>query len=173
MKTKNKILLALLFLSINIVVYTVRQINTKDRINIALKKDLETLETHFNILNTSQQNIAYAISRSILRNTDLIEFLSRSYTETKKQNQINRDKLFTQLEEQYKTAKKQGVLQIQFVDKNNISFLRVHKPSKFGDDLTEVRKDYQIVNKTLKPIRGFTQGRTAQSMERDARTLQL
>ena len=76
MKAKNIIVLTILFLAINIVVFTVTQVNTNDRINIALKKDMETLKTHFDILNISQQNIAYAISQSILRNTNLVEYLS-------------------------------------------------------------------------------------------------
>ena len=44
---------------------------------------------------------------------------------------------------------------IQFVNKDNISFLRVHKPSKYGDDLTNVRADFKYVNKTKKSIRGI------------------
>lgn len=161
MKTKNIILLTLLFLSINAIVYFITETNTKQRIDLVLKEDLDRLQLHYDILNTSQKNIAYAISQSIIRNTDAIKFLSESYTATKEQNAINREKLYNQLKEQYTTAKKQGVLQLQFVNRDNISFLRVHKPSKFGDDLTKVREDYKIVNQTKKPIRGFTQGRTA------------
>ncbi|MEA3315769.1 MAG: diguanylate cyclase [Campylobacterota bacterium] len=161
MKIKNILILLILFITINTVVFILTKINTDDRVEIALKKDLDTLQTHFDILNTSQKNISYAISQSILRNTDLVKFLSQSYSATQEENNINRVKLYNQLKEQYRTAKRQGVLQIQFVNKDNISFLRVHKPLKFGDDLTTVRKDYKIVNKTKKPIRGFTQSRTA------------
>lgn len=161
MKLKNLIILTLVFLFINIGVYTITEISSNQRISSVLKNDLKNLKTHFDILNTSQKNISYAISKSIIRNTDIIEFLSKSYSISKEQNQINRAKLYEQLKEQYQTARKQGVLQIQFVDKNNISYLRVHKPSKFGDDLSDIRQDFKIVNQTKKPIRGFTQGRTA------------
>ncbi|MCT7562823.1 diguanylate cyclase [Aliarcobacter butzleri] len=161
MKTKNIILLTLLFLSINAIVYFITETNTKQRIDLVLKEDLDRLQLHYDILNTSQKNIAYAISQSIIRNTDAIKFLSESYTATKEQNAINREKLYNQLKEQYTTAKIQGVLQLQFVNRDNITFLRVHNPSKFGDDLTKVREDFKIVNETKEPIRGFTQGRTA------------
>ncbi|GGD44955.1 hypothetical protein GCM10012288_19110 [Malaciobacter pacificus] len=161
MKIKNIILLILLFISINTIVYFITEINSKQRIDLVLKEDLNKLQIHFEILNTTQKNIAYAISQSIMRNTDAIKFLSESYTATEEQNNINREKLNTQLQEQYRIAKKQGVLQLQFVNRDNISFLRVHKPSKFGDDLTEIREDYKIANETKEPIRGFTQGRTA------------
>jgi two-component system cell cycle response regulator len=161
LKTKNIVLLSLLFISINTIVYFITETNSKERIDLVLKEDLNKLQIHFDILNTTQKNISYAISQSIMRNTDAIKFLSESYTATKEQNNINREKLNAQLQEQYRTAKKQGVLQLQFVNRDNISFLRVHKPSKFGDDLTDVREDYKIVNETKEPIRGFTQGRTA------------
>lgn len=161
MKIKNIIILIILFLSINMSVYIFTEYNSKNRINLILEEDLKHLQTHFGILYTSQKDISYAISQSILRNTNIIEFLEFSYTATKKENDRNREKLYKQLKEQYRTAKRQGVLQVQFVDKNNISFLRVHKPSKYGDDLTNVREDFKIVRETKKPIRGFTQGRTA------------
>ena len=150
-----------LFLSINLGIYLFTEYNSKNRIDLILNEDLNKLQIHFDILNTSQENISYAISQSIMRNTDMIKFLSESYTATKEQNKINREKLYNQLKEQYRTAQKQGVLQLQIVNRNNISFLRVHKPSKFGDDLTNVRLDYKIVNETKKNIRGFTQGRVA------------
>ena len=161
MRTKNIILLTLLFISINIIVYTITEIHSKQRIDLVLKEDLDKLQIHFDILNATQKNIAYAISQSIQRNTDAIKFLSASYTTSEEQNNINREKLNAQLKEQYRTAKEQGVLQLQFVNRDNISFLRVHKPSKFGDDLTNIREDFKLVNATKKTIRGFTQGKSA------------
>lgn len=161
MSTKSKILLLVLFIFINTSVYLISENIQKHRINLILKEDLQKLQIHYDILNTSQKNIAYSVSNSIIRNTDLIKFLSASYTLNEKQNKINREKLYNQLLPKYEDIKKQGVLQLQFVNKDNISFLRVHKPSKFGDDLTNIREDFKLVNQTKKPIRGFTQGRTS------------
>lgn len=160
MGIKTVIKLLMLFCSINIVIYLITAHVLKEKTELVLKKDLDKLQIHFETLNSSQENIAYAISKSIIRNTDLIEILSSSYTASKKENNLNREKLYKQLQEQYKTAKQQGVLQLQFVDKNNISFLRVHKPSKFGDDLTNIREDFRLVNSNKESLRGFTQGRT-------------
>ena len=39
------------------------------------------------------------------------------------------------------------------------SFLRVHKPSKFGDDLSPIRHSIVDVNRYLKRVRGFESGR--------------
>ncbi|MEA3554082.1 MAG: cache domain-containing protein, partial [Campylobacterota bacterium] len=161
MKTKQIISLVLLFVVMNSTVYFLTKINTQHKIDMVLDDNLNILQTHYNILMESQKHISYAISKSILRNTDAIKLLENSYSKNKDIQHKNRTELNTQLIEQYKTAKKQGILQIQFVFPNNVSFLRVHKPSKFGDDLTNVREDYKIVSQTHKPIRGFTQGRTS------------
>ena len=149
MSTKSKILLLVLFIFINTSVYLISENIQKYRINLILKEDLQKLQIHYDILNASQKNIAYSVSNSIIRNTDLIKFLSASYTLNEKQNKINREKLYNQLLPKYEDIKKQGVLQLQFVNKDNISFLRVHKPSKFGDDLTNIREDFKLVNSTF------------------------
>lgn len=39
------------------------------------------------------------------------------------------------------------------------SFLRVHQPDKYGDDLTGIRITIAEVNRTLKPLTGFESGR--------------
>ncbi len=52
-----------------------------------------------------------------------------------------------------------GVRQFQFHTPPATSFLRLHKPSKFGDDLSGFRKTVIEANKTKKPIVGFEVGR--------------
>jgi len=160
MKRKNIIILVLLFITINVATFVTTQMSLNKKIDMVLDNNLKTLDTHFKVLNTAQKYIANDIYKSIIRNSDAIKFLKQSYTATKEQNDKNRKALYSQLQEQYKTAHKQGIVVFQFVDKNNISFLRIHKPSKYGDDLTNIRADFKYVNETKKPIRAFTQGRT-------------
>ena len=161
MKTKTIVQLLLLFIFINSAVYMATKINTQHKVNIVLNDNLKILQTHYNILFEVQKHIAFAIQKSIVRDTDLIEILEDSYNKNPIIQQKNRIKLYKQLTEQYETAKKQGILQMQFVFKDNVSFLRVHKLNKFGDDLTNVRADFKYTSTTHKKVRGFIQGRTA------------
>lgn len=156
-KVKNFLIIS--FIIVNTAVYYLTKINSNNIIEHELKENLTTLQTHYEILYTTQKNISFAIHKSILRNTDVKELLNTNLSKQKQAK--NRTKLHSQLIEQYETAKKQGVLQLQFVDKNNISFLRMHKPDKFGDDLTDIRDDFKYTNETKKPIRAFVQGRVA------------
>ncbi len=52
-----------------------------------------------------------------------------------------------------------GISQFQFHLPNAVSFLRLHKPEKFGDDLSSFRYSVVDVNKTHKPIRGVEIGK--------------
>ena len=49
--------------------------------------------------------------------------------------------------------------QLHFHEKNNRSFLRFHRPNKFGDDLTGIRYSVEFVNREKKYISGFEEGR--------------
>lgn len=55
-------------------------------------------------------------------------------------------------------AKEYGVEQFQFHTPPAISYLRVHKPEKFGDDLSSFRNTVVLINKTQKPTRGLEGG---------------
>jgi len=59
---------------------------------------------------------------------------------------------FTQLKESY------GVRQFQFHTPEAHSFFRVHKPGKFGDDLSGFRKSVVEANRIKKPVQGIELG---------------
>jgi methyl-accepting chemotaxis protein len=54
--------------------------------------------------------------------------------------------------------KKLGIRQFQFHLPPATSFFRVHKPAKFGDDLSSFRKTVLAVNRTQKPVTGVEKG---------------
>ncbi|MCB8823505.1 methyl-accepting chemotaxis protein [Microvirga rosea] len=54
--------------------------------------------------------------------------------------------------------KADGVEQFQFHTPPATSFLRVHSPAKFGDDLSSFRNTVVEVNRTLKPVMGLESG---------------
>lgn len=49
--------------------------------------------------------------------------------------------------------------QLHFHLADNTSFLRLHRPEKFGDDLSEVRQTVAFVNREHKAVDGFEEGR--------------
>ena len=96
---------------------------------------------------------------TFIRHPEVVKILSKAYKADKNTQNILRNKLQNILKNEYAIAKQQGILQYQFLFPNNVSFLRMHNTSKFGDDLTNIRKDFVHVNKTHKSVRGFVQGK--------------
>ncbi len=150
-----------ILLVINGIVYFITKLNEQQRVEISLNDTLETLETHYNIILQHQKTIAITMFLSTMESKKFINIMK----EAKGANQERRDELRVELQnflmKKYERAKLKNVLQYQFIFPDNISFLRMHKPSKFGDDLTDIRDDVRYTNEMKKPIRSFTQGRTS------------
>ncbi len=73
----------------------------------------------------------------------------------------NRDQLAAMLVPSFKVLKKNkeyAARQFQFHLPPATSFLRVHKPKKFGDDLSSFRKTVVQTNSSKKPVRGLEKG---------------
>ncbi len=162
MKNKSIFLLFILFLVINGSVYFITQKNGEQRINLALNDKLKTLKTHYEILLHMQEKTADIFYQATIEDFKVTQIMLKAFNATKEEKVDLRKKLQKFLEPKYNRAKQKGVYQYHFVLPNNESFLRMHKPEKFGDDLTDIRYDFRYVNTTKQPIRGFTQGKSAQ-----------
>ena len=150
----------LLFILTNVIIYVITQKNQDERINLALDGHLEKLQTHYEILLYHQKLTADAAYKSTISNNKVIEILTKAQTASKDEKTILRNKLLNILKKKYEILKLKGVLQYQFNFPDNKTFLRVHKPSKFGDDLKSIRYSYNYTNKTHKSISGLEQGKT-------------
>lgn len=58
----------------------------------------------------------------------------------------------------YQKLRQYDFRQLHFHEKNNRSYLRFHRPEKYGDDLTAIRYSVAYVNRVKKYIRGFEEG---------------
>ena len=162
--------LKLIIISIFIVAYGLffyTNTQTKnERIEFDLNKHIKDLETHYNLTMNYFLIDAKSIKNNILNKKKAVKLFSQVQNATQEQQKVLRDELFTLLTPMYKRITSRGILQWQFVFPNNISFLRMHKPSKFGDDLTEIRYSFKQSNKTKETVVGFEQGRTTKSFKR-------
>jgi len=160
---KNKFIIFLifsLFLIANIIVYIITDLNQKQRIDNTLDSISDQLQTHFEIQIYHQTITADAAYQATISNKAVIDILKKVQDCSQNEKNILRKKLYNILLPDYKILQLKGVLQYQFNFKDNVTFLRMHKPSKFGDDLTKIRYSYTYVNKEHKIIRGLEQGKT-------------
>lgn len=142
--------------------------NTEQRINLTLESKIKTLETHYNVILHNQKITAYAIYQATISIPGIIDILSiANSTDDEKILAPLRKRLYSLIEAKYENIKLQGVLQYHFVRSQNTSFLRMHKPEIFADNLTHSREDFAQVNKTLHPVHGFVQGKVAHGFRND------
>ena len=151
------------FLTLFTVLFYVTKHTSDENINALLHKHKESVQTHYNIFLYNQKVLATQIYEQTIQDTIIISILTDAYNHqnNKQKLHILREQLKKHLKKTYKIYRLSKLLQYHFIFPNNISFLRMHKIEKFGDDLTNIREDFELVNKTLKPVQGFTQGRTA------------
>ncbi|TVR93759.1 MAG: diguanylate cyclase [Spirochaetaceae bacterium] len=70
-----------------------------------------------------------------------------------------REQLYATLQPIYRRLKSLGFRQLHVHMPDNSSFLRMHSPEDFGDDLAEVRSTVARANQELTFVRGFEEGR--------------
>ena len=160
-KIKIVTMLVVVFFLSNLAVYNFTHSNETNKINMVLDKSIEKLKIHYEILLNHQNISADATYKSTLLLPGFIEIFSKVKTANEEEKASLRNQLQTILTNKHKIIKPQGVLQYHLVLPNNESFLRMHKPNKFGDNLTSVRTDFRYTNRTKKIWRGFLQGRTS------------
>ena len=120
--------------------------NLKDKY---LKEKTQSIYLEYKVIYNMHKSIADLIFKTDINKVGVIDFFKNR----------DRDKLYKILQSDYKELRTFGVRQLHFHLPNNDSFLRMHRPSKFGDNLSKARLTVKYVNKELKPIFGFEGGK--------------
>ncbi len=126
-------------------------IKAKNQIMKVASASIQTFNEIFNNeIVVKGQDLSMAME-TLLRNRDIISAFASE----------DREKLASLTVDFYKKVlkPKYGIAQFQFHKPPAISFLRVHKPQKFGDDLSAFRKTVVAANRDLKPVVGLEVGR--------------
>jgi len=157
-KLKLKIISSSVIIFLVFLIFTT--IDKNNRVDMILENDIQKLDTQYRLTLSYFHNDIASIKIFINNNTKAMELLSKVDNSTLEEKSVLRKELYKLLTPLYKRVSTRGILQFHFVSKENISFLRMHKPDKFGDDLTDVRYSFMYVNKKLKAIKGFERGKT-------------
>lgn len=145
-------LLALLFVGID----TLLQYRSLQ--NFILNEEREA-QADFNRHERALHEISNLIYTTAI-NTDEVKSIYRKTLGADEQEKKRvREALWNHLRDEYKIFHTFRIQQLHFQLPDNESFLRFHKPEKFGDNLSGIRPTIEYVNHTLKPISGFEEGR--------------
>ncbi|MCH9813270.1 MAG: diguanylate cyclase, partial [Epsilonproteobacteria bacterium] len=141
-----------------IVLYMILSTNRDQKSQEYLEKTSKKLAHDYTFVLNSFKDKA-EIAFHTLINTDNIKSLLKQtfYVDEIEKNRIRRE-LYDKLLPTYQKLKKFGFQQVHFHQTNNLSFLRMHAPSRYGDDLSSFRKTVKYVNESKKSISGFEEG---------------
>jgi len=152
MSIKARVALALvLLLSLVSAIFMVREIKVsqhhRQKANEKLFQDIENhyqsaLEEHLNFLSLTVKTIAHSPGVQAAFAEGDRAYLTDRY-----------DTYFEELNQRH------GINQFQFHLPNHRSFLRLHRPDKFGDDLSAFRQTVVTANQTQSLVKGLEVGR--------------
>ena len=128
-------------------------------IEVVLNNHLNTNETYVQQEYHNYKLLAGFVREHIINDSVTIDIFKDAYNATEEERNIIRENLKNHLNKHYIDLQKIGFKQLHFHLPDNSSFLRMHSPSKFGDDLTSARYSIKKVNKTLQTVDGFEEGR--------------
>lgn len=151
--------LIILFFSITIVLLSINSFRIYHSIDIFSKNQYENYANELTSITLDIKKTADTIYSNSINNEKVIEIFKKAHISNEKEKSIIRNTLYNTLKNSYKIFTIAGIQQLHFHLPNNESFLRFHKPKKFGDDLTKIRDSVNYVNKHKKPTIGFEEGR--------------
>ncbi len=129
-------------------IYLILSADKESRIEEYLQDSARSFDAEYHIIYRSFDEKAKIIYRTVV-DTDVVKSLFANR---------NRAELNRLLQPVYQELKRYGVKQFHFHLPDNRSFLRLHAPQLYGDDLSDFRATVVYVNTTHRPIGGFEEG---------------
>ncbi len=109
-------------------------------------------------INKHELLTKYIFKESI--NTELVlSLFERGLNSKDDVRSLYKGLLYKEVYPLYIRLKKEGISQFHFHTKDNQSYIRFHKPNKYGDDLSKIRETVRLANKENKIVSGFEIGR--------------
>lgn len=127
---------------------------------VILTQQIDNLSNANKISKNRFKIISEIVKNTLMQREDVLNLLYKAkHTKSETNRAEIRNELYEKIKPHFDQLKKVGVIITLFSFPDNKTFLRVHKPSKFNDDLSKVRYSFAYVNEKKKSIRGFEQGK--------------
>jgi len=135
----------------------------EEKKRLILDKRMEIFKAYLNSSLSSYENTTEIMFQEVINRENILTLFKDAYLSSPERQQEIRNLIYNKLIDSYKRLKVMNLRQFHFHLPNNHSFLRFHKPEKFGDDLTQVRESVRLTNLNKSPVTGFEEGRLLNS----------
>lgn len=124
-----------------------------------LQKRLETASVEIETLKLTYDTIARTMFDSSINTPCVTEMMARAADGDDEQKERIRHQLYGHFSRLYRSLEEHNVRQLHFHLPGSVSFLRFHRPEKYGDSLQGIRPAIDAVNRTRRSVSGFEEGR--------------
>jgi diguanylate cyclase (GGDEF)-like protein len=159
-KNKRPLIIAVVvFCILSITSYIYLDNIYKGKREYALNKSITNIENVYTSVLNSYSKLSSTIYNTVINKKEIIDILKDANSDNQKIKSMARDRLYMAIKDDYDYLTTISLRQLHFHLPNNDSFLRVHLPKMYGDNLTKVRYSVKLTNSTLKPVHGLEEGR--------------
>jgi len=156
---KAKLFFVFVFLiSALITLLTLTYFNSQQLSNF-LNTQTHEAEHRYNGMVLFPNDTSDIIFTTLINTPKVINIFKHAATDDELRKDLIREELLKFLQGSYNRLKAYNIQQLHFHLPNNDSFLRFHRPGKYGDNLTDVRKTVAYVNEYQIPVQGFEEGK--------------
>jgi len=133
-----------------------REQSQQQHLQAISKKYQDAYSTIYN----QYRQLAEHIRFSLMERFEIHDFYQKLSQANDEQKNVLREELRSRIQHRYfHLNREMKVKQLHFHLRDNVSFLRFHRPEKFGDNLITIRETVEYVNKKHLAIDGFEIGR--------------
>ena len=163
MKKKYTIYLLLLFLfliaSLSSATLFLNQLKNAN-IKTYKEEKVDELNSQYQLVIASRIKMAQALYATLIDRQEVIQTFAQAKGAAPKLQDTVRQNLYNLLKDDYYLLRDSiGLRQLHFHKPNNDSFLRFHRPERYGDNLTDIRESVRLANKNKEFVQGFEEGR--------------
>lgn len=134
--------------------------NNNNQIYLNQKKEiLNRFKTNYESVINGYEKASNLFYTQVIESEKIMSILRQIPTSYGEKKDELRDELYQELLSNYTKLKEENFRQLHFHLSTGESFLRFHRPNKYGDNLFPVRYSVEKTNKTLKTSSGFEEGR--------------
>lgn len=127
--------------------------------NLYLQNRLETTDVEIESIKVAYDTVAKTMFEAVINTSTVTALMSSAYHGSEDEQSYARTKLYSHLAGLYMSLEENNVRQLHFHLPKSISFLRFHRPGKFGDSLKGIRPAIDAVNSEFRSVSGFEEGR--------------
>ncbi len=135
------------------------QIN-QTKIQQHLQQQIIMLQTAYTTLVNSYRLTTETLYTETISRPDILSLFAQGMAATTEHEQnLLRGKLYRRLYKTYERLRRQNLRQLHFHTAQGDSYLRMHRPDMYGDNLFDIRESLRIANQEQRSVFGFEAGR--------------